>query len=92
MIALSGVLISWDITDKNVDFASIATFASCTFFSSSMTRFLFSKATFIFSFIVFYISGSYIIIIAAMAIFATADSFRTGIHKAMIFQYLKIKK
>ena len=51
-----------------------------------------SFAAYIFSFIVFYISGSYIIIIAAMAIFATADSFRTGIHKAMIFQYLKIKK
>lgn len=45
---------------------------------------------YIISFIVFYISQNYITLILAMVLFASADAFRTGVHKAMIFQYLKI--
>ncbi len=45
---------------------------------------------YILSFIVFYFSQNYITLLLAMALFAMADAFRTGVHKAMIFQYLKI--
>ena len=31
-------------------------------------------------------------IMTAMILFAVADSFRTGVHKAMIFDYLKVNK
>ena len=44
---------------------------------------------YILSFILFYFSEHYGILIAAMLFFAIADSFRTGVHKAMIFHYLK---
>jgi len=45
---------------------------------------------YILSFIVFYISQNYFELVIAMVLFASADAFRTGVHKAMIFQYLKI--
>lgn len=49
-----------------------------------------SFVTYILSFIVFYYSQNYITLLLAMILFAVADAFRTGVHKAMIFQYLKI--
>lgn len=49
-----------------------------------------SFIAYIFSFIVFYFSNSYLMLITAMVLFALADAFRTGVHKAMIFQYLKV--
>ena len=45
---------------------------------------------YILSFILFYASQSYWLLIVAMFLFAFGDAFRTGVHKAMIFQYLKI--
>ena len=45
---------------------------------------------YILSFITFYFSQNYTAIVIAMMLFAFADAFRTGVHKAMIFQYLKI--
>ncbi len=45
---------------------------------------------YIVSFILFYISQNYLLLIAAMFLFAVGDAFRTGVHKAMIFQYLKL--
>jgi MFS family permease len=45
---------------------------------------------YILSFVLFYFSQSYILLLTAMLLFAFADAFRTGVHKAMIFQYLKI--
>ncbi len=45
---------------------------------------------YIISFIVLYFSQNYITLILAMILFAAADATRTGVHKAMIFQYLKI--
>ena len=45
---------------------------------------------YIISFIVFYVSFNYEYLIIAMALFAVADASRTGVHKAMIFQYLLI--
>ncbi len=45
---------------------------------------------YIISFIVFYFSQNYITLLVAMILFAFADAFRSGVHKAMIFQYLKL--
>lgn len=43
------------------------------------------------SFFVFYVSASYVVFIGAMFFYALGDAFRTGTHKAMIFDYLKLK-
>ncbi len=48
-----------------------------------------SFITYIISFAIYYLSDNYISILIATITFATADAFRTGVHKAMIFQYLK---
>ena len=44
------------------------------------------------SFAIFYFSESYSYIMVAMVVYAFGDAFRTGTHKAMIFEYLKIKQ
>ncbi len=46
---------------------------------------------YILSFTIFYLSKSYSFILSAMIVYAFGDAFRTGTHKAMIFEYLKIK-
>ncbi|MCF6241698.1 MAG: MFS transporter [Bacteroidales bacterium] len=46
---------------------------------------------YIISFLIFYFSSSLFFLLIAIAFFAFGDSFRTGTHKAMIFEYLKIK-
>ncbi|MCK5170522.1 MAG: MFS transporter [Bacteroidales bacterium] len=46
---------------------------------------------YIISFFIFYISHSFYIFIIAIIFYAIGDAFRTGTHKAMIFDYLKIK-
>ncbi len=43
------------------------------------------------SFVVFYYSNSYHVILAAMVLFAFGDAFRTGTNKAMIFDYISGK-
>ena len=45
---------------------------------------------YIISFIVFYWSDSYTFFIIAMVFFAVGEAFRSGVHKAMIFEYLKL--
>ncbi len=40
---------------------------------------------------VFYFSADYALFILAMVFYAIGDAFRTGTHKAMIFEYLEIK-
>jgi len=45
---------------------------------------------YIISFILFYFSQNYIGLLIGMVFFAFADAFRSGVHKAMIFQYLKV--
>lgn len=45
---------------------------------------------YIISFVVFYFSASYWMFVFAMLFYAYGDAFRTGTHKAMIFEYLKI--
>ena len=46
---------------------------------------------YIVSFVVFYLGTTYLFFIAAMLLYALGDAFRTGTHKAMIFDYLRIK-
>jgi len=43
------------------------------------------------SFIGFSLSDNFMLFAFSMAVFAFADAFRTGVHKAMIFQYLKVQ-
>ena len=43
------------------------------------------------SFILYFFSTEFTMLVIACAVFGAADAFRTGTHKAMIFQYLKIK-
>ncbi|MDA3891693.1 MAG: MFS transporter [Salinivirgaceae bacterium] len=50
-----------------------------------MTSFL----TYIISFIVFYYSTSYALLLLGMLFYSFGDTLRTGTHKAMIFDYLK---
>ena len=50
-----------------------------------------SFIVYLLSFVIFFLSNRYIIFISAMCLYAFADAFRTGTHKAMIFEYLKIK-
>ena len=46
---------------------------------------------YIISFLSFYFSHSYALFMMAMIFYALGDAFRTGTHKAMIFDYLKMK-
>lgn len=46
---------------------------------------------YIISFVLFYFGSSYVLFLVAMVCYALGDSFRTGTHKAMIFDYLKLK-
>ena len=48
-----------------------------------------SFVAYIVSFLVFYFSRDYWSLFLAMALYAFGDAFRTGTHKAMIFDYLK---
>ncbi len=43
------------------------------------------------SFTIFYFSNHYGLMAIAMIFYAIGDAFRTGVHKSMIFHYLKIK-
>ena len=45
---------------------------------------------YIVSFIVFFFSATYGMFVVAILFYALGDAFRTGTHKAMIFEYLKI--
>jgi MFS family permease len=51
---------------------------------------VFSFGSYIVSFAVFYLSGQFAIFVAAMVLFSFGEAFRTGTHKAMIFEYLRI--
>jgi MFS family permease len=46
---------------------------------------------YIFSFVGFYFASDFTFFILAMVLYANGDAFRTGTHKAMIFDYLKLK-
>ncbi|OPX32186.1 MAG: hypothetical protein B1H09_01005 [Gemmatimonadaceae bacterium 4484_173] len=48
-----------------------------------------SMAGYIVSFVVFWLSSSFLLLFIAMFFFAIGDAFRTGTHKAMIFKWLE---
>lgn len=50
-----------------------------------------SFSAYIFSFMAFFFGDSFGIFLGAMLLYALGDAFRTGTHKAMIFDYLKMK-
>ncbi|MCF8332265.1 MAG: MFS transporter [Bacteroidales bacterium] len=52
---------------------------------------VFSFILFSISFVIFYLSSSFGFFLLAMIVFALGNAFRSGVHKAMIFQYLKQK-
>ncbi len=52
---------------------------------------IFSYIFYILSFIIYYLSNNYLFLIIASFVFGVGDAFRTGTHKAMIFEYLKFK-
>ena len=52
---------------------------------------VFSLLSYIISFLIFYAVSSYFLLFFAMITFAFGDAFRTGTHKAMIFDYLHSK-
>ncbi|HKL07726.1 MAG TPA: MFS transporter [Bacteroidales bacterium] len=52
---------------------------------------IFSFLFYIVSFVIFFSSKEYLFFILAMLFYAFGDAFRTGTHKAMIFEYLEIK-
>nr|WP_319474210.1 MFS transporter [uncultured Sphaerochaeta sp.] len=63
-------------------------------FADSLGRRLtmvFSFLAYIFSFVVFFIAQDFGILLMAMVLYAFGDAFRTGTHKAMIFDYLRVR-
>jgi len=52
---------------------------------------IFAFSSYIISFIIFYFFPKFLIYSVAMVFFASGEAFRSGTHKAMILQYLKIK-
>ncbi len=52
---------------------------------------IYSFISYIISFLIFYFATSYTLCAVAMIFWAFGEAFRTGTHKAMIFEYLKIK-
>jgi len=51
---------------------------------------VFSMLSYIFSFLIFYFFPRFFIYVIAMVLFAMGEAFRTGTHKAMILEYLRI--
>lgn len=51
---------------------------------------MFSFASYILSFAVFYLASGFGLFVVAMLLFSFGEAFRSGTHKAMIFQYLKM--
>ncbi|MGE4584900.1 MAG: MFS transporter [Sphaerochaeta sp.] len=51
---------------------------------------VFSFLAYILSFVLFFLADQYAILLFAMVAYAFGDAFRTGTHKAMIFDYLRL--
>jgi len=52
---------------------------------------VFSFAAYIISFVLFFLAPNFGVLLAALVFFSLGEAFRTGTHKAMIFEYLKYK-
>ena len=51
---------------------------------------IFSFIFYIISFLIFFFSDQYVLFMVAIIFYAFGDAFRTGTHKAMIFDYLRL--
>ncbi len=83
-----GILYSFREIARNILEIPAGVYADATGRRRSM---IMSFSAYILSFFLFWSSVSYALFFAAMLFFAVGDAFRTGTHKAMIFDYLKIK-
>lgn len=92
--------------EKGFSFLEIGTLYSIQFVASNILQIptgvfadsagrrrtmLIAFAAYIISFIIFFLASSYVPVAVAMIFFAFGESFRSGTHKAMIFQYLRMK-
>ncbi len=50
-----------------------------------------SMSSYIVAFLTFYTSSNYVVLSIAMVLLALGDTFRSGTHKAMIYEYLRLK-
>lgn len=55
------------------------------------TSMILSFISYILSFIAFFLFSDFLLFTVAMILFSFGEAFRTGTHKAMIFEYLRIK-
>ena len=51
---------------------------------------IFSFSLYIVSYVIFYLADNFLVLVPAVFVFGFGDAFRTGTHKAMIFEYLKL--
>lgn len=72
------------------NFFEIPSGLAADFFGRRLTMIV-SFVSYIASFILFFFATSFSVLAAAMVLYAIADAFRTGTHKAMIIEYLIIK-
>jgi MFS family permease len=84
-----GILIS--IREVSVQLLEIPTGIVADVFGRRKSMLL-SFAAYIISFLIFYLSNSFLLFSIAMIMFAFGETFRSGTHKAMIMQYLERKK
>ena len=92
------------IRDKGLSFTQIGTLYSIRFFLQTIFEvpsgvaadalgrrgtMLFAYAFYMISFAGYYFAGTFTWLIVPSILFALGDAFRTGTHKAMIFEYLK---
>jgi MFS family permease len=92
------------LRDKGLSFTEIGTLYSIRFILRSLLEIpsgvvadalgrkgtmLFSYAFYMISFAVYFLADSFSFLIVPTICFAVGDAFRTGTHKAMIFEYLK---
>ncbi|MDX9801100.1 MAG: MFS transporter [Spirochaetia bacterium] len=82
--------ILYSIREIGVNLIEIPTGIIADIFGRRKTM-VFSFACYIIAFLVFNFSTSFTVFIFAMICFSFGEAFRTGTHKAMIFEYLRIK-
>ena len=86
--AMIGVLISIRMLSTTILEIPTGIFADAFGRRKSM---VISFASYIASFSLFFLFRNFYVFAAAMILYALGDAFRTGTHKAMIFEYLRMK-
>ncbi len=78
------------IRELSVNFLEIPTGVYADAFGRRKSM-LMSMGSYMLSFLIFYTFSSFWLFAVAMVLYALGDAYRTGTHKAMILEYLKIK-